>query len=394
MPTKPTSAKLTKLTKLRPHPDNYRRHSEAQLEQLCASIENAGFYRNIVACKDGTILAGHGAVLAAERLGMTDVPVVFIDAEPTSREALKVLVGDNWISNLAQDDEAALAATLKSLEADDALEGTGFSAEDLEALRDAVAATDAEPVELVQDEVPEAPEEPITKVGDLWILGRHRLLCGDSTKAEDLARLMNGEAAGCVFTDPPYGMSYKGVTFGKDGLANDEDDEWEAVLMGSAALWPDVNAAVCFATSRLDRFFQCVGHLDFCRLLTIYKPNGMAFPWRSWILTSEVIALFQGGSNWPEPSGHVHDVYVHDYSERPESSVNHPTVKPLSIVADIVPKLSAGGIVLDPFLGSGTTLIAAEQLGRACYGMELSPAFCDVIVRRWENLTGGKAKLA
>ena len=141
MPTKPTSAKLTKLTKLRPHPDNYRRHTEAQLDQLCASIENAGFYRNIVACKDGTILAGHGAVLAAERLGMTDVPVVFIDAEPTSREALKVLVGDNWISNLAEDDEALLAATLKSLEADDALDGTGFSTADLEALREAVIET-------------------------------------------------------------------------------------------------------------------------------------------------------------------------------------------------------------------------------------------------------------
>jgi DNA modification methylase len=231
-------------------------------------------------------------------------------------------------------------------------------------------------------------------MGRLRLRSRHRLLCGDSTKAEDVERLMDGETADMVFTDPPYGMSYRGKVYGKNGLKNDGDGEWESVLQGAVELMPTVNAAICFSTSRLDRFFECTKRLSFKRILTIYKPNRVAYPWRSWILTSEVIALFDGGGIWPESNSHSHDVYVHDYSERPDSSVDHPTVKPLSIVADIVQKLSDGSIVYDPFLGSGTTLVAAEQLDRRCFGMEIDPSYCDVIVKRWENLTGEKAVLA
>ena len=149
--------------------------------------------------------------------------------------------------------------------------------------------------------------------------------------------------------------------------------------------------AVCFSTSRLPAFFRATASLEFQRLLTIYKPNRVAYPWRSWILTSEVVALFvQGQPEWGT-GDHCHDVYTFDYSERPEKSVDHPTVKPLSIIADIIQKVG-GVVVYDPFLGSGTTLIAAEQLGRKCYGLEISPAYCDVIVNRWESLTGRKAE--
>jgi hypothetical protein len=193
-------------------------------------------------------------------------------------------------------------------------------------------------------------------------------------------------------TDPPYGMNYKGKVFGKDGLKNDGEGEFEQVLTDAVGVLPVDNAAIaiCFAPSRLDGYFRATSRLRFHRLLTIYKPNRMGYPWRGWILTSEVVGIFSLGSpSWGEGDS-CHDVYVFKYEDRPDRSIDHPTVKPLKIISDIVQKLGDGS-VYDPFLGSGTTLIAAEQLGRKCYGMEISPAYCDVIVQRWQTFTGKEA---
>lgn len=239
----------------------------------------------------------------------------------------------------------------------------------------------------------EAPaiEEVKTDIvlGDLFEIGPHRLLCGDSTSKDDVERLMDGEKADTVFTDPPYGMNYKGRTFGKDGLKNDGEDEWESILVGAVENMVKFSFncvfAICFSTSRLDRFFNCVKPLKFKRILTIYKPNCMAFPWRGWILTSEVICLFESGVPTYNESNHSHDVYTFDYSERPGKEIDHPTVKPLSIVHDVISKCGVGG-VLDLFLGSGTTMVAAHQLNRRCYGMEIDPKYCQVIVNRMMKL--------
>jgi DNA modification methylase len=226
-------------------------------------------------------------------------------------------------------------------------------------------------------------------LGDLFEIGAHRLLCGDSTKAEDVERLMGGEKADMVFTDPPYGMSFKGTTFGKDGIENDADDEWEQVLKGAfknmVSFSKNAVFALCFSPSRLDRFFKCTEGIIFKRILTIYKPNRMGFPWQSWILTSEIIALFENGKPEYIKENYKHDVYTFDYSERPDREVNHPTVKPLSIVYDVISK-TKGGSVLDLFLGSGTTMVAAHQLNRNCYGMEIDPKYCHVIILRMLKL--------
>jgi DNA modification methylase len=222
------------------------------------------------------------------------------------------------------------------------------------------------------------------------------VLCGDSTKAQDVARLMNGSKAQMVFTDPPYGMSYKGTTFGKQGIQNDTETEFEEVVSSAITLvfqfLENGVVAVCFGSSRLDALFRACTGMRFHRLLTIYKPNRMAHPWHGWIMTQEHILLFSHGEPQFNDTQHCHDVYTFDYSERPDRNIDHPTVKPLSIVSDVVCKCSKQtNLIYDPFLGSGTTLIAAEQLNRKCYGMEISPAYCDVIVQRWENLTGKKA---
>ena len=164
--------------------------------------------------------------------------------------------------------------------------------------------------------------------------------------------------------------------------------------MAGGAFWRNKNiilfsenalCAICFGTARLDRFFDCVKGLKFKRILTIYKPNRMAFPWRGWILTSEVVCLFENGAPEYNENNHCHDVYTFDYSERPGKEVDHPTVKPLSIVSDIISK-GGSGAVLDLFLGSGTTMVAAHQLNRRCFGMEISPKYCQVILDRMRRL--------
>jgi DNA modification methylase len=237
--------------------------------------------------------------------------------------------------------------------------------------------------------VPEGGIETDIVLGDLFEIGEHRLLCGDSTDSDQVAKLMNGDKADMVFTDPPYGMSYKGTTFGKEGLENDGDDEWENVLQGAfqnmILFSKNAVLALCFSPSRLDRFFKCTEGINFKRILTIYKPNRMGFPWQSWILTSEIIALFENGKPEYIKENYKHDVYTFDYSERPDKEVNHPTVKPLSIVSDITSK-TKGNSVLDLFLGSGTTMVAAHQLNRKCYGMELDPKYCQVIIDRMKKL--------
>lgn len=238
-----------------------------------------------------------------------------------------------------------------------------------------------------QDDGFEMPDEVQTDIqpGDLFEIGPHRLLCGDSTKADDVEVLMAAQKADMVFTDPPYGMDFKGKTFGKVGIKNDKESEFEEVLLGAVKniLLFSKNAvcAICFSTSRLDRFFDATKGLTFKRILIIYKPNGMAFPWRGWILTSEVIAIFENGNGGYIEENHKHDVYTFDYSERPDKSIDHPTVKPISIVSDVISK-TISTIIYDPFLGSGTTMVAAHQLGRRCYGMEIDPKYCQVIVDR------------
>ena len=240
--------------------------------------------------------------------------------------------------------------------------------------------------EVTEDNAPEVSTEPaISKLGEVYQLGNHRLMCGDSTKIEDVEKLMDGNKADMVFTDPPYGMEYKGEVFGKEGIKND-GLEWQQVLYDAITILPIDNGvvAICFAPARLKEFFKAVDSLDFHRRLTIYKPNRMAKPWRGWIMTSEDIYLFSKGTPIWNSENHKHDVYTHDYSERPDRSVNHPTVKPLSIVSDVIDKTSnKDSLVLDLFGGSGSTLIACEQLDRVCYMMELDEKYCDVIRKRY-----------
>jgi hypothetical protein len=369
--------------------DNPRKNDGEPVAKVAASIKRFGFASPIIARTNGEVIAGHTRLKAAEVLGLERVPVRYLDLDPA--EAHLLALADNKLNEEAEWHSAAVASLLSDYSLDDAALA-GWDSDDLEKLADELGAL--EPKEVVEDEVPEVPVVPVTKVGDLWLLGAHRVLCGDSTKAEDVARLMGGEKADAVLTDPPYGINQPGVP-------NDEPEKLAAIVRGAIGQLPVVNAVVvAFQSTRtfpawLDGTREA-GH-KFERMLWLYKEAQCTFPWRGWILTSESILVSTvGDGQWQDAHPFSHDCYkLSEVSKELTEEVGwHGSVKPLRVVADILKRIApTGARIYDPFLGSGTTLIAAEQLGRKCYGMEISPQYCDVIVKRWENLTGKTATL-
>jgi DNA modification methylase len=366
-----------KLSEIKSNPNNPRIIKDDKFNKLVKSIKEFPKMleiRPIVVNQDMIVLGGNMRLKASKEAGLKEVFIVKAD-DLTEEEQKQFIIKDNvgfgeWDWDMIANEWDA-----------DQIQEWGLDIPDF-------GITEIPAAEEDDYEIPDELQTDIV-LGDLFEIGKHRLLCGDSTDSDAVAKLMNGEKADMVFTDPPYGMSYKGTTFGKEGLENDGDDEWEEVLKGSFSnmiLFSENSVfALCFSPSRLDRFFRCTEGINFKRILTIYKPNRMGFPWQSWILTSEIIALFENGKPEYNKENYKHDVYTFDYSERPDKEVNHPTVKPLSIVSDVISK-TKGKSVLDLFLGSGTTMVAAHQLKRKCYGMELDPKYCQVIVDRMKKL--------
>lgn len=239
------------------------------------------------------------------------------------------------------------------------------------------------------DDVPELPKKAVTRLADLWELGEHRLLCGDSTKRESY----NGGFVDAVLTDPPYGIS-------QEGVPNDEPEKLAGIVEGAIANLPIKNSVViAFQSTRtfpvwLNAVLKA-GH-KFERMLWLYKAAQCTFPWRGWILKSEsILASSLGEPKWQDVKPYSHDCYyLSEVSGELDKDLGwHGSVKPLSVVADLLQRITPqNGMVCDPFLGSGTTLIAAEKLNRHCYGIEIEPRYCDVIVERWQQFSGGKAK--
>lgn len=366
-----------KLSEIKSNPNNPRIIKDDKFRKLVNSIQEFPKMleiRPIVVNADMIVLGGNMRLKACKEAGLKEVPVIFAH-DLTEDEQKQFIIKDNV--GFGEWDWDMIANQWDAEQVEEwGLDIPEFSIK--------------EELEAEEDDY-EMPDEVQTDIvlGDLFEIGEHRLLCGDSTDSDAVEKLMNGEKADMVFTDPPYGMSYKGTTFGKEGIENDGDDEWENVLKESFKnmILFSYNSvfALCFSPSRLDRFFKCTEGINFKRILTIYKPNRMGFPWQSWILTSEIIALFENGKPEYIKENYKHDVYTFDYSERPDKEVNHPTVKPLSIVGDVISK-TKGQSVLDLFLGSGTTMAASHQLKRKCFGMELDPKYCQVIVDRMKKL--------
>jgi DNA modification methylase len=389
------------LEMLIPYARNARQHSDAQVAQIAASIREFGWAAPIIVDAQSNVIAGHGRLLAARKLGLAEVPVVSLDhLSDTQRRAL--ILADNKIAENATWDEAVLGVELAALsEAGFELGLTGFSQDEWERLiegdlSDEKGLTD-------EDAVPEVSEHAVTKPGDIWILGDHKLLCGDATKADDFKALLGDELVDMTFTDPPYNVNYantaKDKMRGKNRpIMNDNLGEGFGSFLFDACdnILARTKGAVYIAmsSSELDTLqgaFRAAGGK--WSTFIIWAKNTFTLGRADYQRQYEPILY-----GWRDGTDHYWcgardqgDVW---HINKPQKNDLHPTMKPVELVERAVRNSSkTRDLVLDPFGGSGSTLIACEKSGRRARLIELDPKYVDVIVKRWEAFSGGKAVL-
>jgi hypothetical protein len=377
------------------------------VDAIRASIRRAGFVAPlIVNDRTGELLEGHGRLEAlqamqaageeppdgirASKAGWKAPVLGGVDLSP--EDAAAYLVAANRTVELGGWDEAALAALLGEFRTEDDLEGTGYDPAELDALIASIGGPEPDPR---ADDVPEPASDPYVQRGELYALGGHRLLCGDATSAEDVERLLAGEQAGAIVTDPPY---YVGKPIANDDLAGKRAVAFTAAWL---AVLPPAHTMIAFQSPQTVTIVLDAARAAgwrFGRMLWMWKPWAAftVVPWHGWSRRSEAIVVFERGAKWPEWVPYHADLYewaTRDEAVEPASATDeqlHPTLKPVEVVADLIAHTT--GDLYDPFLGSGTTLIAAERLGRRCYGIEIEPRYAQVAIERWEAFTGGKAE--
>lgn len=375
---------------LLPYAANSRTHSEAQIAQIAASIKEFGWTNPILIDGDNTIIAGHGRLLAARKLGMEEVPIICLD-HLTKAQQRALVIADNQLALNAGWDMDMLSAEIESLKLEDFDLGLlGFNDAFLDDL------LEDEPTDGLTDEdaVPEAPEQPKTVLGDVWVLGNHRLMCGDSTSIDAVEKLMDGQQANMLHTDPPYGVDYEGVP--NDHLKDAQLEKFlvDALTNAHAVLHPGSNVYVWHADITAFEFISAFRLSGFKQA----RPSTI-----QWVKPS--LTMSQGDYHsqnepclfgWKEGSGRVR---VKDrkqttiwHCDRTTEAKVHPTMKPVELCQRAIENSSvANCIVLDLFGGSGSTLIACEKTNRHARLMELDPKYCDVIIKRWQDFTGQKA---
>lgn len=392
------------IDKLIPYANNARTHSDEQVAQIAASIREFGFNNPVLIAEDDTIIAGHGRVMAARKLNLSEVPCLRL-SHLTETQRKAYILADNKLALNAGWENNLLSLELTEL-ADSGFDITltGFTQEEMDALR---------PVEVTEgltdeDAVPEVPEDPVTRLGDVWVLGRHRLMCGDSTSIEQAEKLMDSVNADMVFTDPPYNVAYEGRgeknKLGK--IKNDDmsDESFEQFCRDvfatyHAVMKPLACIYVCHPDSQTGpklAFEKTFGELFKKSSTLIWMKQSAGMGWQDYRAQHEPILYGwkEGGSGKHFYCGDRSKTTVWQIGRDAQASYVHPTQKPVALPEEAIKNSSKGeDVVLDLFGGSGSTLIACEKTGRINRSMELDPKYCDVIVKRWQNFTGKKATL-
>ena len=366
-----------------PYAKNARTHSDEQVAQIAGSIKEFGFNNPVLVDKDNSIIAGHGRVMAARKLGMDKVPVVQLE-HMTEAQRKAYVLADNRIALNSGWDTGMLTLELQELKDDIDLSLLGFDADELDALLNPIEETEGLTDE---DAVPDVPDEPKTKLGDIYILGNHRLMCGDSTSIDDVDKLMDGNPVDLIFTDPPYNVAFNGRSGKHDVIKNDNLSESdfatfiEEVCNTIKALDPKAYYIWC----NWNFYGILQGKLDY-KTCIVWAKNvfGMGNGYRH----QHEFCLF---------NGKIDEVIKNEsdlWEIKKDHNYVHPTQKPVALSVRAFGNHIKLLNVLDLFGGSGSTLIGAEQTGRKAYVMELDPKYCDVIVQRWEEFTGKKAVLS
>ncbi len=410
---------------LKEYERNSRTHDKAQIKAVAASIQEFGFTNPLLVRADNTVISGHGRLMAAKLLGMETVPCIrMVHLTPSQIKAY--VIADNALAEQAGWNKDILKLEIFDLQAAE-FNMDLLGLDNIDKLLAALPATEG----LTDDDaIPDPPKEPKAKRGQVWGLGSHRLMCGDSTSPDDVSTLTGGGVCDMVFTDPPYNVSIKGL--GSHAAENSIGKMHGEFAMASGEM--------------SDQEFIDFLEVVFQRLIESSRPGSIHYICMDWRHAFHVLVAgkqYSGLKNicvWNKDNGGMGTFYrskhefvfcykngkaphinnfelgqhgrfrtnVWDYpivnsfastrkgdkATKPEETRLHPTVKPLELVADAIMDCSnQGDTILDLFLGSGTTLLAAEKTGRTCYGMELSEKYCDVIIERWENFTGKKAEL-
>lgn len=372
---------IAKVDELIPYALNSRTHSETQVAQLAASIREFGFTNPVLVDEKNNLIAGHGRLLAARKLGLDEVPAILVTGlDDRRRRAL--VIADNKLALNAGWDEEALRVELEDLAADFS-ELMGFTDEELAELLKGDDQTEGLTDE---DEVPEAPEQPVTVEGDVWLLGRHRLMCGDSTSIDAVEKLMDGKAVDLVFTDPPYNVAFNGRSGKHDVIKNDDlsDADFADFIDGTISTIKAVDPKAYYIWCNWDFYGILQGKLDY-KTCIVWAKNvfGMGVGYRH----QHEFCLF---------NGKIDEVIKNEsdlWSIKKDHGYVHPTQKPVELSVRAFGNHVKLLNILDLFGGSGSTLIGAEQTGRNCFMMELDPKYIDVIIKRWQDYTGEKATL-
>ena len=408
------SIEMTQITTLRPSPRNARTHTKHQIHQIAESIRVFGWTNPVLVDLESHIIAGHGRVEAARLLGMEQVPTIRLE-NLTPDQIRAYIIADNKLAENAGWDKSTLAIELQHLLTLDLTDFdvtiTGFEVSEIDMILEAGQAADDPSPE------PDYDQHAVTELGDLWLLGKHRLFCGNALREESYRELMGKSRAAAAFTDPPFNVKIDGHATGNGAIRHREftmasgemsEAEFVAFLNSSLRLlaafsasssvhyicmdWRHVRDLIAAGEQNYDEF------LNLC--VWVKNQGGMGSFYRS---QHELVAVFRKGKGphrnniqlgqfgrnrtnvWKYPGIQT----LSRQSEEGNLLAMHPTVKPVAMVADAILDCTARGeIVLDVFLGSGTTLMAAERVGRVCRGIEIDPIYVDVAVRRWQNLTG------
>jgi site-specific DNA-methyltransferase (adenine-specific) len=385
------------VNKLIPYAKNSRTHSDQQVAQIAASIKEFGF-RNPILVDGLTLIAGHGRLLAAQKLGLDKVPTIDC-SDMTDSQKKAYIIADNKLALNAGWDTAMLTIEMQELQEEGFdLDLLGFDDKELNAL------LEPEVVQGLTDEdaVPETPKEASTKLGDIYILGKHRLMCGDSTSITDMEKLVNGQPVDMCLTDPPYNVAYEGGTKEKLTIQNDsmEDGQFRQFLRDAFVAADTVMKAgavfyIWHADSEGYNFRGACHDTGWkVRQCLIWKKSSLVMGRQDYHWIHEPCLY-----GWKEGASHLwsadrKQTTILEFN-KPTRNGEHPTMKPVELFEyQMLNNTKGGDIILDSFGGSGTTMIAAEKHGRYARIMELDPKYCDVIVKRWEDFTGEKAVLS
>ena len=374
---------ITPVEKLIPYARNSRTHSDEQVAQIAASIKEFGWTNPILVDGENGIIAGHGRLAAARKLGMTEIPVIELShLSPTQKKAL--VIADNKLALNAGWDNAMLAVEFEELKLDGYdLQLTGFGEEEIAALQ---------PEQITEgltdeDAVPDVPEEPKTKLGDIYKLGNHRLMCGDSTSIDAVEKLMNGQKADMVFTDPPYNIDYQGVKDKREKIKNDKMPDNEFVDFLTESLMGCETMYVCCSWHYAHLFREAMIRIARQpKAMIVWDKVNPAQHLDKYFKQHEIIFYYGDYGGQKTLRGDV-------WTLKRQKNTVHPTMKPVELIEIALQDNAGKKIVYDGFGGSGSTMIACEKLGRHARLMELDPKYCDVIVKRWEDFTGKKAEL-